>query len=127
MPSAICLLPTSFSHERRDRLADDLARRAFKSKVAPLRALPELAEAARAGALEGERLREQVNDIRRLHQTRLHARARLVVLVQLRVSLGVRRARAAHDVVEGRALGPAPRLRAVVFGDGARHVARARL
>src|SRR5918997_4863921 len=69
--------------ERAEHLADDLSRRAFQAEVARLRALPKFIKLTRARALEGERLRQQVNDVSRLHQTRLQTPARLVFIVQL--------------------------------------------
>src|SRR5215212_2852508 len=87
------LLLTPRPDERCDGLPHDFARRAFEPEVSLARALPELREAARARALEVERLREQVYHVRGLHQPRLDARASLVVLVELAVTRGVRLAR----------------------------------
>src|SRR5688572_7508530 len=53
----------SHVHERGDRLADDFAGRAFQFEVALPGALPELPEAARARALERERLRQQIHHV----------------------------------------------------------------
>src|ERR1700755_2015173 len=90
--------------ERRDCLSHDFARRAFEPEVSRFCALPELGEAARARALEVERLREKVYHVRGLNQTRFQARARLVVFVKLAILRRMLGARPAHDVVEGRAL-----------------------